>query len=358
MGGRWIGEAQGGRPPLTERATGRAVAALAGVSVSTVSRVLNGDPSVDNEIAERVRRAAKQLNYRPNRSASDLRRRDGRPSTIGLLIQDVSNQFSASIFRSVENVAAKHGVAVLASNLDGDPAREHELVETLVARRVSGLLIAPASYDHSYLRPEQRAGLPIVFLDRPPRLLAADSVTSDNRQGSYSGVMHLANRGHRRIAFLGESNSHEPAIDRYRGYLAALQEIGLDADRDIICRNVDTEEDAAEACLSLFSLSWPPTALLTAHNRLTVGAVRALQSAGLTGTTAVVGFDDYELFDLLQPAITVVAQDAAAIGVAGADLLFRRILGERSRYQQVVIPTTLIQRGTGEIAPPTRGSAC
>ena len=155
----------------------RDVAALAGVSLKTVSRVVNEEPTVAVELVTRVRLAAERLNYQPNLTASNLRRGDGKSATIGLLVQDVSNPYSAAIYRAVEDVAGSVGVSVLAGSLDEDPDREREMTADLIARRVDGLIIAPAGQDHSYLQLEQRSGTAVVFVDRPPVLLAADSVT-------------------------------------------------------------------------------------------------------------------------------------------------------------------------------------
>jgi len=328
----------------------RHVAELAGVGLTSVSRVFNAEPTVAPGIVSRVLEAAAQLNYQPNRAASDLRRRDGRPSTIGLLIQDVSNQFSASIFRAVEDVAGSHGVSVLCSNLDENEVREHALSATLIARRVNGLLIVPAGQDHSYLRHEQRSGTPIVFLDRPPQFLSADSVVSDNRDGALTGVTHLVRHGHRRIGYLGEPGLHEPARMRYAGYVDALSRAGLELDNSIVRRDLRSEDDAAAACIEILASDTCPTALFAAHNRLTVGAVRALRSLAKERAIAIVGFDDFELFDILEPALTVVAQDPDTIGNLGAEILFKRMHGDDSPVRQHVVPTRLIERGSGEIS--------
>ncbi|MFZ0769126.1 MAG: LacI family DNA-binding transcriptional regulator [Acidimicrobiales bacterium] len=326
------------------------VAALAGVSRKTVSRVFNSEPTVAEELVFKVRRAADQLNYKMNLVASDLRRTNGRPSTIGLLIQDVSNEFSASIFRSVENVAEQQGVTVLASNIDEDPNREHDLTSSLIARRVDGLILIPASLDQSYLSSDQRSGTPIVFLDRPPLLLKADTVLSDNEAGAHMGVSHLLEGGHRRIGFIGEPDTHAPSRDRFSGYVRALQQRGIAIDPELIIRNQRSEVDARDAVQRLLSMGEPPTAMFTAHNRLTVGAVTGLRDRQSEHTIALVGFDDFALAYLLQPGITVIAQDPATMGQLGAEILFRRIRGDRGDAETHVVPTTLIERGSGEIA--------
>jgi LacI family transcriptional regulator len=328
----------------------RDVAALAGVSLKTVSRVINLEPSVNEEFVVRVSRAAAQLSFQPNIVASNLRRRNGRSSTIGLLIQDVSNEFSASIFRSVEDVAEAHGVTVLASNLNEDAAREHDLTASLIARRVDGLIIVPAGQDQSYLALEQRLGTPLVFLDRSPLFLRADSVVSDNEAGAARGVSHLVERGHRRIAYLGEPSAYEPAQLRYGGYLRALQEVAILLDPGLVRRELRTEEDARAAITEIMTTQNPPSAVFAAHNRLTIGAIHGLHALSLERSIALVGFDDFKLADLLQPAVTVVAQDPAAIGRLGAEILFKRMHGDDSPAEQYIVPTCLIARGSGEIA--------
>jgi len=335
----------------------RDVAKHAGVSLASVSRVFNQEPTVADEIAAKVLQAANEIGYRPNRAASDLRRRDGRPSSIGLLIQDVSNQFSASLFRAVENVAHRANVSVLCSNVDEDPERERELVDSLLSRRISGLILVPAGQSQGYLHGEQQSGLPCVFLDRPPANLDADCVLSANEEGANLGVRHLAEHGHRRIAFVGEPGTHEPARLRYRGYEQAMASLDAEVDPALVRRGLQTEAEAHAACLELFAAKRPPTALFTAHNRLTLGAIRALRELGLEERVALVGFDDFELFDLLSPAITVVAQDPGMMGTLGAELLFERIAGDDRPARREVVPVQLIERGSGEIRAPRRRAA-
>ena len=163
------------------RATIRDVAALAGVSLKTVSRVINGESGVSAELTARVRDAAERLDFRPNLGARSLRRSDGKTATIGLLLEDVSNPFSAAIHRAIENVARSRGVAVFTASVDEDPERERALVRALVARRVDGLVMVPAGGDQSYLHNEVRAGLSLVFLDRPPAYLDGDVVLAATR---------------------------------------------------------------------------------------------------------------------------------------------------------------------------------
>jgi LacI family transcriptional regulator len=339
-------------PPPAGRATMRDVAALAGVSLKTVSRVVNGAPTVDADLAARVRRAAAQLNYRHNMTASNLRRGDRRSFMIGLMLEDVSNPYSSSLYRAVEDVARERGVGVLAGSLDEDPARERELAASLVARRVDGLIIVPAGRDHSYLRDEQEMGVAVVFADRPPALLPADSVMADNFLGASAAVRHLIGHGHRRIAFLGDLTSIATAQERYAGYRDTLRAAGLTEDPSLILHDLHTAEAAEAAVIRLLNGPEPPSALFSSQNLITLGTVRALRACGAQHRTAVVGFDDLPLADMLDPPVTVVAQDAAAIGTLAAQILFRRIDGDTSQPQAHIVPTRLIPRGSGEIPPP------
>jgi len=334
------------------RATMRDVAALAGVSLKTVSRVVNGATTVDAGLTARVRRAAAQLNYRHNMTASNLRRGDRRSFMIGLMLEDVSNPYSSVIYRAVEDVARERGVGVLAGSLDEDPARERDLAATLVARRVDGLIVVPAGRDHSYLRDEQEMGTAVVFVDRPPVLLPADSVMADNVEGAMTAVRHLVSHGHRRIAFLGDLTSIATAQDRYAGYLAVMRETGLPADTAIVRHDLHTAEAAEAAVTALLRGSDPPTALFSSQNLVTLGAVRALRACGAQRRTAMVGFDDLPLADMLDPPVSVVAQDVLTIGTLAARILFGRIDGDTAPPQAHVVPTRLIPRGSGEIPPP------
>jgi LacI family transcriptional regulator len=329
----------------------RDVAALAGVSLRTVSRVINDDPTVADTLREQVRGAVDQLHYRPNLTATHFRRRDGRSFTVGLLLHDVANPFLATVHRAVQDVARAHGCDVLAASGTDDPLREREVVERLIARRVEGLIIMPAGDDHSYLQAEQMSGTAIVFLDRPPAFLAADSVLADNRKGAAKGVRHLLSGGHRRIAYLGYRQSTWTNQQRYQGYCAALRGRGVALDPALVRQDLCTAELAEEATTELLTRPDPPDALFAAQAAITIGAIRALRSVKQSESTALVGFDDFNTADLLEPGITVVAHDPVAVGSLATEILFRRIEGDRSPITEHVLKGRLIQRGSGEISP-------
>jgi LacI family transcriptional regulator len=325
------------------------VAALAGVALKTVSRVVNGEPGVSPELEAKVRRAIEQLNYRRDANAATLRRRGRKTQTIGLVLEDVSNPFSSELHRAVEDAARERGVLVFAGSCDEDPDRERELIGSFRERRVDGLIVVPASHDHTYLYEERRAGTALVFVDRPASHLDADSVVSDNVGGAAQAVAHLFRHGHRRIGFLGDLLSILTAEHRLRGYTQALASAGVRVDEDLIRTELRGSDAAARAIDEMLALREPPTAFFTGQNLLTIGGVHALRQARRERDIALVGFDDIPLADMLDPAISVVAQDPQAIGRAAADQLFRRLDGDAGPAVRQVIPVTLIARGSGEI---------
>ncbi|GAB3074222.1 LacI family transcriptional regulator [Phycicoccus sp. Root563] len=329
----------------------REVAALAGVSLKTVSRVVNREPGVSPDVTARVERAVTQLGYRHNLAASNLRRGHGRSAMVGALLQDVSNSFSASLLRSLEDAARDRDVAIVASSLDEEPARERSLVEGLVRRRVDGLLLMPATERHDYLADDLRSGLPIVFVDRRPNGVDTDSVTVDNAGGSRMAVDHLLAHGHRRIAFLGDLPTIQTARTRHEGFLAALRDAGVESDPAVEATSLRSPDDAIAALTLLLDSANPPTAVFAARNSLAIGAIRALHHRGVAGQVALVGFDDFPLADIVDPPLTVVKQNVAMIGFEVAKRLFARIDGDTSAPQHVVLTPELVVRGSGEIRP-------
>src|SRR4051812_48481042 len=203
------------------------VAALAGVALKTVSRVVNSEPGVSPELEARVNRAIEQLNYRRDANAATLRRLGRKTQTIGLVLEDVSNPFSSELHRAVEDAARERGVLVFAGSCDEDPDRERELIGSFRERRVDGIIVVPASHDHLYLHEERRAGTALVFVDRPASHLDADCVVADNARGAAQAVEHLLAHGHRRIGILCDLLSIWTARERLSGYLQALASAGI-----------------------------------------------------------------------------------------------------------------------------------
>ncbi|GAA4571071.1 LacI family DNA-binding transcriptional regulator [Planotetraspora kaengkrachanensis] len=333
------------------------VAAEAGVALKTVSRVVNHEPGVNTATAERVQAAIDRLGYRRNDGARTLRQ--GRTASIGLVIEDVADPFYSGLSRAVEDIALGHDYLVFTGSSGESPTRERDLVLAFCARRVDGLIIVPAGDDHEYLTPEVDAGIAAVFADRPPGTgPEADTVLCDNTGGSRAGVHHLIAHGHRRIAYVGDSPSIFTAAERLEGYRQALSAAGLPYDEGLVAMGPVDQGRVQADVERLLNSPDPPTALFTGNGRTTVASLRAFASFGPGGRrlgephgadVALVGFDDFELADLLK--ITVVAQDPVGLGRTAAELLFQRLSGDEDAPRRVELPTRLIDRGSGEVRP-------
>jgi LacI family transcriptional regulator len=336
------------------RPTMKDVAALAGVSLSTVSRTVNGDIAVREDLAAKVRHAVELLGYQRDEAASALRRAGRVSASVGIIVEDVANPFFSLVHRGVEDCARGRRFLTFAGRSDDDDQRERDLAAAFVARRVDGLLIAPAGRDHRYLERERAAGVPLVFVDRPARWLEADAVVSDNAGGATTAVAHLIAAGHRRIAFLGDRPELFTTSERLTGYRNGLTAHGIEADEALVRVGLDAA-GAYAAARDQLALEEPPTAFFSAQNFVSIGVLRALHERGLRERVAQVGFVDVALAELLEPALTVIAQDPYELGRAAAEVLFARLDGDTQPPRRVVLPTRLVARGSGEL-PPVSGS--
>ncbi|MYW05553.1 substrate-binding domain-containing protein [Streptomyces sp. SID3343] len=340
----------GATPPEQQprgRTTMRDVAALAGVGIKTVSRVINGEPNVSAAKQEAVWAAVAQTGFRRNDSAALLRQ--GHTSSIGLVLEDAADPFSSALTRSIQDVAHEHGTVLFSASSAEDPVKERDLALAFCARRVDGLIVVPASGSHTYLRPELEAGMACVFVDRPPLGIEADTVLVDNIGGAREGVEQLIRYGHRRIAFVGDRLEIFTARQRLRGYRDALAEAGLDVDPALVYNGLPHHDTTRAWLRDVLASDAPPTGVFCGNSRCTVETLRAIAQSPVR--PALVGFDDFELADLLVPAVTVVAQDPFGIGRTAAQLLFRRLEGDTTPVQHIHMRTRLVPRGSGEIRP-------
>ena len=343
------------------RATLRDVAALAGVSTKTASRVVNGEPGVSAAKVEAVRLAVTQLDYRRDMAASALRRGDGRTAVIAAILEDIANPFSAEVHRALENEALEHGVLIVAGSVDRDPRREWRLVREFVARRVDALVVMPASHHQDYLHRDVPPSMPVVFVDRTPSGFEADAVVTDNAESAAAAAGHLVEHGHRRIAVLTDHTTIPTARDRRAGFMAEMASRGLVVPPTLVASGLDTDAEVAAAMGAMLDLAEPPTAVFAAQNLLTIGVVRYLQHAGLSDRIALIGFDDVPWADLVKPGISVMAQDPREMGLRVARIAFARLAGDQSPPRVEVVPSRLLPRGSGrapsETSPALRRGA-
>jgi len=321
----------------------RDVAHTAGVSLKTVSRVINAEAGVTPATAAKVTEAIVALGFERNDLARSLRQ--GRTSsTLGLVIEDVANPFYSAVAQAVEAVASERGFLLITASALEDAERERELVGALLRRRVDALLVVPAGPDHRYISGAART----VFLDRPPQGIEADTVLLDNLGGARRAVEHLIARGHTRIACVADTADLYTMRERLTGYREALEAAGLEQDPLLIAsgnHDVTAAQAATERLLALPAAT-RPTAIFAANNRNTVGALRAFAA---DAPVALVGFDDFELADLLRT--TVVRADPWRLGEQAAALAFARLDGADRPSLEITVPTELIVRGSGEVTP-------
>jgi LacI family transcriptional regulator len=322
------------------------VADLAGVSLKTVSRVFNHEPNVRPAVRARVESAAVSLGFRRNIIAKNLRTGSA-TSSVGLVIADLLNPFYGAIATAVEAVANRHSATMILGSSAEDVIREQRIVTDLLEGHVDGLIVVPTGGDHSYLEPQRRLGVHVVFVDRPASGIEADAVVLDNVGGARSATLHLLNLGHRRIGFVGDSEILATAQERLAGYRLALDEAGVEFDPALVRFGAPRTELAEIVARQLLASDDPPTAIFAENNRSCIGVIRALSAIGRP--VGVVGFDDFELADLLATPVTVVGYDPGELGRAGAELLFARMGGDLRPPQRIVIPTRLVVRGSGEL---------
>ena len=320
------------------------VAREAGVALRTVSRVVNNDPTVGPEYAAKVQAAIAALNFRPDERARQLR--TGVTGTIGAVVRriaEVNPELAA-----IEHTARAAGVTLLAASTDFDEARERDILISMCRQRVDGIIVEPIGENHSYLEPEL-GGMPVVAMDRPMSGILADCVMSDNASGIGTAFHHLYRQGHRRIAYVGDSERVFSGRERASAFRAALRSHGEAVDGLVHPGDLVPERVAAALETALHGAE-PATALVTGTLDTTIMVLRALGREAAT-RLAIVGFDEVPLADLLQPPLTVVAQDTATIGRTAVELLRARIADPARPMQSVVVPLELKIRGSGEVRP-------
>lgn len=335
-----------------KRVTLRDVAREAGVSIKTASRVVNDEPAVNVTTAARVAEVVDRLGYRPNELARSLKGQRSR--TIGLVIADVSNPFMATCAQAIEAVAREHGHALILCDSHANLGMEGDYVGLLTQRQVDGLLIVPAHGRDDHLKTEQRAGLPIVALDRPAEDVETDTVLVQNRAGAREATEHLIWHGHERIAFVGDEHHFYTARKRLDGYKEALEAANLEALYRLDAHSIELGERVAKEFLDAPNR---PTALFAANILTALGALRAIEQLGLRipEDVALIGFDDFELAPVLRPRFTLVHQPTAELGRRAAEMLFDRLDGRQSSPdpRRLILPAELVVRESCGCTPKT-----
>jgi len=337
------------------------VAARAGVSTATVSRVLRGVSRGRPATRARIQAAARELDYRPSGVARSLKLRT--TDTLGLLITDIQNPFYAQLVRSIDDVAREHDYALLLGNGAEDAEREAAYLELLASRRVDGLIIAATSLTARHRRWLRHSPVPLVLVNCALADVAVPAFLSDNRAGGALAARHLLEQGHRALAHVAGDPANPAAAERLAGVREALDAAGLDGAR-LPCAQSDGHVAGGEAAMRELLARAPRTTGVVCFNDLTaVGALRALRTAGrqVPGEVSVVGFDDIDLAAYVEPPLTTIRQPFGELGRRAVEALVGRLRdgSQPSRPAArggapaavVRLPVELVVRGSSGPAP-------
>ncbi|MCX4861237.1 LacI family transcriptional regulator [Streptomyces canus] len=355
------------------------VARSAGVSVATVSHVLNGTRPVLPHTRQAVLDAVDELGYTPNTLARSLV--TSRTRSIGLAVSAISNPYFTEILQGVEAGALEHGYSLLIADPHDDPDHECKVVQLLHERRVDGMIVAPSADPRELVSYLGRHRVPTVFLDRvidgviegvvggvveapadgPQRF---DQVCAENTEPTARLVTHLAGLGHRRIGLVAGLPGLSTTAERITGYRQGLTTAGLPYDDDLVVHGDSESAGAERATATLLSLATPPTALVTANNAMTIGTLRALRDRGLSvpDDLALCCFDDFAWADLFSPRLTAIAQPSREIGAQAVRVLLERLAAPDRPARTVRLDCTFVHRtscgcpDSGERGRPSQSS--
>lgn len=331
------------------------VAARAGVSQSSVSRVLSHHPNAKPELRARVLKAAAELGYQPNRVARSLRVQ--RSSVIALIVPDIENPYFHRVLRGIQRVIDANNLALFLCNTEEDVRKQALSIELVLAEQVAGIVVAPVVESDGPAGALASVGIPMVVIDRKLADLEVDTVRIDNAAAARAAVTHLIDDGHTRIGAVIGSDVATTGRERREGYIQALLARGLPLDPELIRMRRDqgaNREDIGYGLTQqLLRLPEPPTAIFTGTNLLTIGALRAIQERDLRipSDIALASFDDIDWMPVFRPALTSVAQPAYEVGHTAAEMLLERIASAEGPPRDVLLPATLLVRQSCAMHP-------
>lgn len=315
------------------------VATKAGVSIATVSRVLNNSPCVNEETRLRVKAAVDELGYQRNEVARSLKVRSTR--SIGILAPEFTNFYFMEVVEAIGRVLAENGYSIIVASSSGSVEQEKLNLQTLIERNVDGLVVMPSGFEGGHFKNKALKNTPIVFLDRKVEGIKTDTVISDNRYGIKEVLKGLASEGHRRIGFIGGDLTFFTAKERYLGYIEGMMELGLNIDETcIFTEGLMLQSDGYEQLKKAFALEDPPNAYVIANDSLHIGCTTyALQNIPIdVRSNLVFGTFDYLSYaPLLRYAHYAAAQRMEEIGIETAQILLKRLGGDMSDFPQVVM---------------------
>jgi LacI family transcriptional regulator len=324
------------------------IAKRAGVSIGTVSNVVNESAKVSEELRRRVLNAMDELGWQPNELARGLRKASS--SIIGMIIPDITNPFFPAVVRGAEDVASKHGHRILLCNTDNHAKKEMDSFSDLRSFNPAGFLIIPSS-ESRIERAIQSYRKPVVFVDRSPSGWKGDAVTADNQEGAYLATMHLLESGHREVAIITGSLKSTNGRARLLGFQRAVGQCRIKVPAEFQQQAQFTRESGYLAAKKLIQMLPRPTAIFASNDLIAAGTLRAIKEAGLScpEDLSVVGFDNLDFTDLTDPELTSIYQPGYQMGSQAAHLLLERIMKPEREASQIVLPTELRIRASVKV---------
>lgn len=319
----------------------REVALRAGVSTATVSRVLNNAELVDERTRERVRKAARELNYVPNALGRSLSLR--KTDAIGLLLPDLFGEFFSEVIRGCDQTAQQNHFHLIVSSSHNN-REEIESALRVMRGRVDGLVIMSPHIDSRALYENLPQTLPVVLLNCHVESDGFDSLTIDNFNGAHQMTRHLLSHGHRRIAIITGTEGNFDAAERQRGYCTAMKESGAEIDQDLLATAAFSEASGYEAARRLLMLANPPTAIFASNDAMAIGALSALRDAGIQipEQVALAGFDDIPVCQYLTPTLTSVTVNIEGLGERAMETVLHAVRNKNAhRKQEILLPVTM-----------------
>jgi LacI family transcriptional regulator len=324
------------------------IAKIARVSLGTVSHVLNNSANVRGPLRKRVLDAVQAVGYQPSQLARGLRR--DKTNVIGMIIPDITNPFFPGVVRGAEDIAFSNGYRLVLCNTDNDHSKELAHLKELRTYLPAGLIVIPSNFSDLTAQVEsyRRAGTGVVCVDRLPKNWAGDSVTANNQEGALNATRHLIDMGHKRLAMIVGPLHLTNAKDRLNGFRRAIKEAKIHISAEYIQETTFDKHGGYSKTHLLLRLIPRPTAIFAGNDMIALGALRAIREARLRcpEDVSVMGFDDLDLAEATNPPLSSVSQSGYQLGTTAAHMLVERLHGDRSPARHIILPTTLVLRGS------------
>ena len=326
----------------------KVIAEKAGVSTATVSRVLSDFPGVKEKTKKKVMKIISELNYEVNGIARSLRQK--KTFKIGVIVGNVLSQFYSVLAKSIEDVAIKYGYSVILCNGDDDSEKELNYLKVLRSSRVDGIIIAPTGKNADYVNILMQSNIKIVLVDRLIEGVDCDAVLVDNEKGAYTAVKYLIDKGYKKIAIIDGFIDRTTGKERLKGYLRALNGNNIPRNDDFIKIKDFKKRSGIVFANELLENKNKPEAIFVANLDLTLGAILSIKSLGLKipDDIAVIGFDDSDWAQILDPPLTTISQPISDLGTTAAEMLIKNIENDNSKKEKSIVTfnTRLIERGS------------